>query len=199
MKKTSSNPNSSLDRVRSWARTKAHGPSPLSSPRSSSRNNLPNTSTSRSTSQNELNTLPQTPKTARQSTNTSNNTTDVASTNSPPPAPPPQDDGQGTVIEPETEEEKESKKNVALRFWDTGKAIILSSYINWLLVFVPIGIAAKCAKLSPGIIFAMNAIAIIPLAGLLSHATESVAKRMGDTVGALMNVTFGNAVELIIL
>ena len=76
---------------------------------------------------------------------------------------------------------------------------MLSSYINLLLVFVPVGIAAEAAGLSPGIIFGMNAIAIIPLAGLLSHATESVAKRMGDTVGALMNVTFGNAVELIIL
>ena len=45
----------------------------------------------------------------------------------------------------------------------------------------------------------MNAIAIIPLSGLLSYATESVASTMGDTVGALMNVTFGNAVELVIL
>ena len=44
----------------------------------------------------------------------------------------------------------------------------------------------------------MNAIAIIPLAGLLAHATESVASRMGDTWASLLNVTFGNAVELII-
>jgi Ca2+:H+ antiporter len=66
-------------------------------------------------------------------------------------------------------------------------------------VFVPVGIAVQVANLDPTIIFVMNAIAIVPLAGLLSHATESVAKRMGDTVGALMNVTFGNAVELIIL
>jgi Ca2+:H+ antiporter len=66
-------------------------------------------------------------------------------------------------------------------------------------VFVPIGIASKAAGLDPGIVFGMNAVAIVPLAGLLSHATESVAKRMGDTIGALMNVTFGNAVELIIL
>lgn len=54
-------------------------------------------------------------------------------------------------------------------------------------------------NINPTIIFVMNAIAIIPLAGLLSHATESVAKRMGDTIGALMNITFGNAVEIIIL
>ncbi|KAI5308669.1 hypothetical protein KEM55_005144 [Ascosphaera atra] len=44
----------------------------------------------------------------------------------------------------------------------------------------------------------MNAVAIIPLAYLLSFATECVASKLGDTVGALMNVTFGNAVELII-
>ncbi len=49
-----------------------------------------------------------------------------------------------------------------------------------------------------GVIFAMNALAIVPLASLLSYATESVASRLGDTIGALLNVTFGNAVELII-
>lgn len=76
---------------------------------------------------------------------------------------------------------------------------MFSSYVNVLLVFVPVGIAAKAANLSPGLVFGMNAIAIVPLAGLLSHATESVAKRMGDAIGALMNITFGNAVELIIL
>ncbi|KAI4104913.1 MAG: hypothetical protein L6R37_003037 [Teloschistes peruensis] len=44
----------------------------------------------------------------------------------------------------------------------------------------------------------MNAVAIIPLAALLAHATQCVAIEMGDTIGALMNITFGNAVELII-
>jgi Ca2+:H+ antiporter len=126
---------------------------------------------------------------------TANNVADNTSTDNPPPAPPPQVDGEGAVIE----EENPKEKNVAIRFWLTGKSIIFSSYFNVLLVFVPVGIAAKAANLSPGVVFGMNAIAIIPLAGLLSHATESVAKRMGDTIGALMNVTFGNAVELIIL
>lgn len=93
----------------------------------------------------------------------------------------------------------EHKPNVAIRFWGTAKNIILSSWLNVLLVFVPAGIAVQAAGVNPTVVFALNAIAIIPLAGLLSHATESVAIRMGDTVGALMNVTFGNAVELIIL
>ena len=71
--------------------------------------------------------------------------------------------------------------------------------MNALLVFVPIAILVEVLHVDKRIVFAMNAIAIIPLAGLLSHATESVACDLGDTIGALMNVTFGNAVELIIL
>ncbi|KAK3335866.1 serine/threonine protein kinase-like protein [Cercophora scortea] len=80
----------------------------------------------------------------------------------------------------------------------TIKDILFSSIMNVLLVFVPIGMAVHFVAMPAGVVFAMNAIAIIPLAGLLSHATESVASQLGDTVGALMNVTFGNAVELII-
>jgi len=124
------------------------------------------------------------------------NVADNTSPDHPEPAPPPQVDSEGHIIEQDAGKEK---KNIFMRFWLTLRSILFASYVNVLLVFVPIGIAAKAAHLSAGIIFGMNAIAIIPLAGLLSHATESVAKRMGDTVGALMNVTFGNAVELIIL
>jgi Ca2+:H+ antiporter len=90
-------------------------------------------------------------------------------------------------------------KNGCIRFYRHSKVAILRSWMNILLVFVPIGIAAEFAHLRPEIVFAMNAIAIIPLAGLLTHATESVASRLGDTLGALLNVSFGNAVELIIL
>ncbi|RKF54206.1 putative vacuolar calcium ion transporter protein [Erysiphe neolycopersici] len=89
--------------------------------------------------------------------------------------------------------------NIFTRILLICKSIIFASYLNVLLIFVPAGIAVKIANLDPRIVFGVNATAIIPLAGLLSHATESVAQRMGDTVGALMNVTFGNAVELIIL
>ncbi|RDA90015.1 hypothetical protein CP533_0887 [Ophiocordyceps camponoti-saundersi (nom. inval.)] len=74
------------------------------------------------------------------------------------------------------------------------------SWLNVLLLFVPVGIAVANVKgIHGGIVFAMNCIAIVPLAGLLSYATESVASNMGDSLGALLNVTFGNAVELIIL
>lgn len=90
--------------------------------------------------------------------------------------------------------------NVAKRFLVTSRNILFHSWLNALLVFVPVGIAVNFVpNMSPAVIFAMNAIAIIPLAGLLSHATETVAHRMGDAIGALLNITFGNAVELIIL
>lgn len=85
-----------------------------------------------------------------------------------------------------------------IRFGSHLKNALLHSWINALLIFVPIGIAVHAAGLGPEIVFAMNAVAIIPLAGLLAHATEAVAVRVGDTLGALLNVSFGNAVELIL-
>jgi Ca2+:H+ antiporter len=78
------------------------------------------------------------------------------------------------------------------------KDAICHSWVNVLLIFVPIGIVVEAVGLSAGIVFGMNAVAIVPLAGLLAYATESVASRLGDTLGALLNVSFGNAVELII-
>jgi hypothetical protein len=98
------------------------------------------------------------------------------------------------------EKEKKPAEPLGKRFLATCWRILTYSYLNLLLVFVPIGIAVEVVPgMSPGVKFAMNALAIVPLAGLLSYATESVAHKMGDSIGALLNVTFGNAVELIIL
>ncbi|KAL8902930.1 MAG: hypothetical protein Q9207_004278 [Kuettlingeria erythrocarpa] len=94
--------------------------------------------------------------------------------------------------------EAAKKPSIFTRFYRDCKAILLASWINTLLVFVPVGIAVEIAGVSPTLVFALNAVAIVPLAGLLSYATQSVASELGDTIGALMNVTFGNAVELII-
>lgn len=105
----------------------------------------------------------------------------------------------GNVCSDAEKEKGKPKAPVWRRFYDTLKKICLSSWINVLLVFVPVGIACNFAGVNPTIIFATNAIAIIPLAGMLSYTTESVAHRLGDTLGALLNVSFGNAVELIIL
>src|SRR5947209_13071137 len=69
----------------------------------------------------------------------------------------------------------------------------------WLLVFVPIALAAE--KLKPEahtLLFVLSVLAILPLAVLLSHATESVAAKTGDSVGGLLNATLGNLTELVI-
>lgn len=127
---------------------------------------------------------------------TKNNVSEKLASTLPPPAPPPNETSNGETA---TSIKSDEKPNVIIRFHKTCKEILLSTSLNILLIFVPVGIAVKAAGVNPTIVFAMNAIAIVPLAGLLSHATESVASELGDTIGALMNVTFGNAVELIIL
>lgn len=69
----------------------------------------------------------------------------------------------------------------------------------WLLVFVPVVFAAE--RLAPDahtLLFLLSVLAIVPLAGLLSHATESVAAKTGDAVGGLLNATLGNLTELVI-
>ncbi len=69
----------------------------------------------------------------------------------------------------------------------------------WLLVFVPGVLTA--AKLEPDahtLLFLLSVLAIVPLAGLLSHATESVSAKTGDAVGGLLNATLGNLTELVI-
>lgn len=76
--------------------------------------------------------------------------------------------------------------------------VLSSSYVNVLLVFVPVGIVLGALDINPTAIFIVNFLAIMPLAALLSFATEELSAKMGQTLGGLMNATFGNAVELIV-
>src|ERR1700740_2919294 len=69
----------------------------------------------------------------------------------------------------------------------------------WLLVLVPVVLAvAKLAPTAHTLLFILSVLAIVPLAALLSHATESVAEKTGDAVGGLLNATLGNLTELVI-
>jgi Ca2+:H+ antiporter len=66
-------------------------------------------------------------------------------------------------------------------------------------VFVPTVFAAhKLRAEAHTLLFTLSVLAIVPLAALLSHATESVAAETGDTVGGLLNATLGNLTELVI-
>jgi len=69
----------------------------------------------------------------------------------------------------------------------------------WLLVFVPaLFVAQHVFHAGGNLLFVLSVLAIVPLAALLSHATEQVAARTGDAIGGLLNATLGNLTELVI-
>ena len=78
-------------------------------------------------------------------------------------------------------------------------AAIRRTPLLWLLVFVPVVLAAEHFRPEAHTaLFLLSILAIVPLAALLSMATESVAAKTGDTIGGLLNATLGNLTELVI-
>lgn len=75
---------------------------------------------------------------------------------------------------------------------------MLKPKLAWLLVFVPVAVVLEITHADPVIIFAVSALAILPLAGQIGHATEDMAARSGPQIGGLLNATFGNVTEMII-
>lgn len=70
--------------------------------------------------------------------------------------------------------------------------------MNVLLVFVPFAIGAGAFGVNPATVFLLNFLAMIPLASILSFATEELSAKLGNTLGGLANASFGNAVEMIV-
>lgn len=89
--------------------------------------------------------------------------------------------------------------NAGSSFLRPVQQILAYSWSNVLLVFVPIGYVTYPADVNAPIVFTSNALAVIPLSNLLSLATECIARQMGDSIGALLNISFGNLIEMIIL
>ncbi|ORY55888.1 Sodium/calcium exchanger protein-domain-containing protein [Pseudomassariella vexata] len=198
MKESSSDSGPYIDRIRSWARTHAHGGSkrpdnstlPLTNPQASSSQHSRNSEkdAGRDGFNGGVSVVDPSNQTEKPPSHNSNADSPAGAAS--------ETTGSGTLVD---NGEQKKKAPVMRRFYLTSKKIVFHSWINLGLVFVPVGIAiAKVPGMPPGAVFGVNAVAIIPLAGLLSHATESVARKLGDTIGALLNVTFGNAVELII-
>src|ERR1700704_5057306 len=65
-------------------------------------------------------------------------------------------------------------------------------------VFIPVALALDLADASPSLVFASSAAGTVPAAALMADATEQLAARTGPGISGLVNVTFGNAPELII-
>ncbi|KAK4053542.1 hypothetical protein OIV83_001710 [Microbotryomycetes sp. JL201] len=75
--------------------------------------------------------------------------------------------------------------------------IIKYSWLNVLLVFIPVSWACHFTNQAPALTFTFSALAIIPLAGLLGLGTEEIALRTSETIGGLINATLGNTVEFL--
>ncbi|OQE32978.1 hypothetical protein PENFLA_c001G02718 [Penicillium flavigenum] len=121
---------------------------------------------------------------------------------------------QDALLRDEIERESNAEESAELRdtnYPDSKRALFLGnsvmrvlkitlgcSYSNLLLPFVFLGIIGGSLGWDDPICFVFNFLAILPLAALLSFATEELAKSVGQTVGGLINATFGNAVEMIV-
>jgi Ca2+:H+ antiporter len=111
------------------------------------------------------------------------------------------EDSELTHVDSDQLSMEERKKRAHKRKIPIGaqiRFVLFGAWINVLLIMVPVGFAVYYAKLAPVPVFIINFIAIIPLAAMLSSATEELAIRVGETLGGLLNATFGNAVELIV-
>lgn len=78
------------------------------------------------------------------------------------------------------------------------KVVIFGTKINILLPFGPLSIVLHFLTQNHGLVFFFSLIGITPLAERLGYATEQLAAYTGQTVGGLLNATFGNATEMII-
>jgi Ca2+:H+ antiporter len=73
-----------------------------------------------------------------------------------------------------------------------------SNALYFLIISVPIAIVSSFTDTDNIIVFIASGIALVPLAKLIGDSTEHLGSHYGSTMGSLLNVTFGNAAELII-
>jgi len=83
-------------------------------------------------------------------------------------------------------------------FLQSYKALLFGGWVNVLLIAVPFSFASHFAGWNASITFMVSFLAIVPLASLLGDATEQCSLKVGQTLGGLLNATFGNAVEAIV-
>eukprot|EP00933_Yihiella_yeosuensis_P051070 TRINITY_DN48913_c0_g1_i1.p1 TRINITY_DN48913_c0_g1~~TRINITY_DN48913_c0_g1_i1.p1 ORF type:complete len:415 (-),score=76.36 TRINITY_DN48913_c0_g1_i1:97-1341(-) len=127
----------------------------------------------------------------------------MVSPGKPRPPPRPRPEGGAATAEGQGADESRQLKHAhaePLDFWANEKEALHAMFfnkMNFLLIFVPIGLAARPMGLNSAMVFGSNFLAIIPLSSLLGGSTEAVAHHTGQLVGGLLSATFGNAVEMI--
>ncbi len=70
--------------------------------------------------------------------------------------------------------------------------------MNYLLIFIPVSLLLTFFNAGAIYVFVFSILSLIPIAKYIGHSTENLALQTTPTLGALMNATFGNAIELII-
>ncbi|CDO73616.1 hypothetical protein BN946_scf185014.g86 [Trametes cinnabarina] len=78
------------------------------------------------------------------------------------------------------------------------KFFFFGSYLNILLVFVPLSFLSHFLNWDAALRFSFSFVAIMPLAALLGTATDQLSLKLGQTLSGLLNASFGNAVEIIV-
>jgi Ca2+:H+ antiporter len=78
------------------------------------------------------------------------------------------------------------------------KFFIFGTWLNILLVFIPLSFISHVMDWDAGLIFLFSLMAIVPLAKLLGEATDQLSNELGENMSGLLNASFGNAVEVII-
>ncbi|KAG1831031.1 Sodium/calcium exchanger protein-domain-containing protein [Suillus variegatus] len=81
---------------------------------------------------------------------------------------------------------------------DSFKFFIFGTWLNILLVFVPLSFISHSMDWDVGLVFLFSFMAIVPLSKLLGEATDQLSVKLGETMSGLLNASFGNAVEIII-
>lgn len=74
----------------------------------------------------------------------------------------------------------------------------INYFFMWMLVFIPLSIALKVLNYNGTLIFVTSILALVSIARYLGKATEQISIQTNNTIGALLNATFGNIIELII-
>eukprot|EP00931_Biecheleriopsis_adriatica_P029656 TRINITY_DN17577_c0_g1_i1.p1 TRINITY_DN17577_c0_g1~~TRINITY_DN17577_c0_g1_i1.p1 ORF type:complete len:432 (-),score=60.05 TRINITY_DN17577_c0_g1_i1:81-1376(-) len=96
---------------------------------------------------------------------------------------------------------KREARRVPPATWESDYFAIRKMFLkgkNVLLLFSPVALLSSMLGVSSATIFTTNFLAVVPLAGILGEATESLSVHAGETLGGLINASFGNAVEMII-
>ena len=91
-----------------------------------------------------------------------------------------------------------SSSSTSSSYQENFKTVVFGTKLNALLLFAPLGILCNAFGFGDGPAFAFALLALCPLAERLGYVTEEMAKHTSQTIGGLLNATFGNATEMIV-